>query len=325
MHRFSEVRPAHDFDFAELVSRTTYKSPFTEWIQNEPKPRDFVIPPLPAFKGKENMLSHLFQFQQKMALEVNNEVIHCKVYSTTFSEPTMLWFRQLKPGFVNSLCDLRRAFLQQYNANCEAPRTMADLYRIEQGENEHPKPYLQCFIDLVHQIHYVEPTTATNLFVKSLQVGSLLHENLTMTPPYDMAEIQVRAEGVFRVLECHERAQKKTALISKPPPNNPSSPPKREDKRNKLESEPSKGGKRSRNNCDSPRFSSFEFTVPQKVIYEEIKDRPIWREPYKITTPLERKDKNKFCIFHKDHGHTISECQNLHNQVQALMRNRRLT
>ncbi|XP_062085932.1 uncharacterized protein LOC133792037 [Humulus lupulus] len=201
---------------------------------------------------------------------------------------------------------------------------MAKLYRIEQGKSEHPKPYLQCFIDLVHQIHDAEPTTAANLFVKSLQVGSLIHENPTMTPPYDMAEIQARAEGVFRVLEYRERVKKKTALISIPPPNNPSPSAKGNDKRKIHEPEPSKGGKRPRTSRDPSRFSTFEYTIPKEVIYAENKDRPILWEPYKITTPPERRDKNRFCIFHKVHGHTISECHNLHNQIQALMRNRRL-
>ncbi|XP_062075469.1 uncharacterized protein LOC133779531 [Humulus lupulus] len=201
MQKFSDRQSVYTTEHLDLVSRTTEKSPFSEWIQNEPKPRDFIIPSLPAFNGKGDPLNHLFQFQQKMALEANNEAIQCKVFSTTFSGPALLWFRQLKPRSLNSFSDLRRTFLQQYSANHEAPRTMAELYRIEQGENEHPKAYLQCFIDLVHQIHEIDPITAANLFVKSLQVGSLLHENLTMTPPCDMAEVQTRAEGVFRVLE----------------------------------------------------------------------------------------------------------------------------
>ncbi|XP_062094073.1 uncharacterized protein LOC133800122 [Humulus lupulus] len=224
LEKFSDGRSTHTTEHMDLVSRTTERSPFAEWIQNEPKLRDFVIPPLPAFNGKGDPLNHLFQFQKIMALEANNEAIQCKVFSMTFSGTALLWFRQLKPGSVKNFGDLRRAFLQQYNANREAPRTMADLYRIEQGENEHPKSYLQHFIDLLHQIYDVDLVTATNLFVKSLQVGSLLHENLTMTPPYDMDEIQIRAEGVFRVLEFRERAQKKSALISAPPANNPPPP-----------------------------------------------------------------------------------------------------
>ncbi|XP_062093990.1 uncharacterized protein LOC133800026 [Humulus lupulus] len=324
MQKFSDGRSAYATEHLDLVSRTTEKSPFSEWIQNEPKPRDFVIPSLPAFNGKGDPLNHLFQFQQKMALEANNEAIQCKVFSTTFSGPALLWFRQLKPGSLNSFSDLRRTFLQQYSANREAPRTMADLYRIEQGENEYPKAYLQRFIDLVHQIHYVDPITATNIFVKSLQVGSLLHENLTMTPPYDMADVQTRAEGVFRVLEFRERAQKKSALISAPPTNNPP-PPARDDKRKRNQTDHTKEGKRPRQDRQSSRYPSFEYTVPQEVIYEENKDRPIWREPYKITTPSDRRDKSRYCLFHKDHGHTIAECHNLNNQIQALMRSGRLT
>ncbi|XP_062094102.1 uncharacterized protein LOC133800156 [Humulus lupulus] len=122
-----------------------------------------------------------------------------------------------------------------------------------------------------------------------------------------MAEIQIRAEGIFRVLEFRERVQKKSALISAPPSA-------RDDKR-----------KRPRQNRESSRYPSFEYTVPQEVIYEENKDRPIWREPYKITTPPDRRDKNRYCLFHKDHGHTVAECHNLNNQIQALMRSGRLT
>ncbi|XP_062088577.1 uncharacterized protein LOC133795146 [Humulus lupulus] len=315
MQKFSYGRSAYATEHLDLVSRTTEKSP---------KPRDFIIPSLPAFNGKGDPLNHLFQFQQKMALEANNEAIQCKVFSMTFSGPALLWFRQLKPGSLNSFSDLRRTFLQQYSANREAPRTMVDLYRIKQRENEHPKAYLQRFIDLVHQIHDVDPITATNLFVKILQVGSLLHENLTMTPPYDMANVQTRAEGVFRVLEFREHAQKKSALISAPPTNKPP-PPAKDDKRKRNQTDHTKEGKRPRQDRQSSRYPSFEYTVPQEVIYEENKDRPIWREPYKITTPSDRRDKSIYCLFHKDHGHTIAECHNLNNQIQAFMRSGRLT
>ncbi|XP_062073918.1 uncharacterized protein LOC133778109 [Humulus lupulus] len=40
---------------------------------------------------------------------------------------------------------------------------------------------------------------------------------------------------------------------------------------------------------------------------------------------VNKRDKNKYCLFHKDYGHTIAECHNLNNQIQALMRSGRLT
>ncbi|XP_062081015.1 uncharacterized protein LOC133785816 [Humulus lupulus] len=121
------------------------------------------------------------------------------------------------------------------------------------------------------------------------------------------------------------RTMKKSEIISTPPANNPPPSLARDDKRKRQETDHAKEGKRPRQNRESSQYPSFKYTVPQEVIYEENKDRPIWREPYKITTPPDRRDKNRYCLFHKDHGHTVAECHNLHNQIQALMRSGQLT
>ncbi|XP_062114844.1 uncharacterized protein LOC133828456 [Humulus lupulus] len=222
--KFSEGKSSYQLDVADLAMRRDDKTSFTDWIIQDPKPREFFIPTLPAFNGISDPLNHFFPFQQKISCEVNNEAIHCKVFSTTFIEPELLWFRQQQPCSINSFRDFRKQFLKKYSVNREAPKTMGDFYCIEQGEKEHPKVYLKRFIDLVHQIHNVDTIIAANLFVKSLQVDTLLYENLTMTPPYDVNDIQVRAEGVFCVLEVWEQAQKKLTLISIPATNNPPLP-----------------------------------------------------------------------------------------------------
>ena len=38
-------------------------------------------------------VKHIFQFQQKMALESKNEVMLCKLFFTTFIGSTLIWFR----------------------------------------------------------------------------------------------------------------------------------------------------------------------------------------------------------------------------------------
>ncbi|XP_062085511.1 uncharacterized protein LOC133791606 [Humulus lupulus] len=246
LQKFSEGRSSYQMEVADLSMRRADKTLFTDWIVQEPKPKDFVIPTLPAFNGRGDPLDHIFQFQQKMSLVLNNEAIHCKVFSTTFTVPSLLWFRQLQPCFINSFNDFRRQFLQQYRANREAPKTMGDLYHIEQGENEHPQAYLQRFMDLVHQIHNVDTVIAANLFIKNLQVGTLLYENLTLTPLYDLADIKIRAEGGFHVLEARDHTQKKLALILVLVVNNPPLPTTK-DKRKSTNFNQEKGSKRSKN------------------------------------------------------------------------------
>ena len=60
----------------------------------------------------------------------------------------------------------------------------------------------------------VESVTAVGSFIKGLQPGSILFEDLIKNTPYDMAEIKVRAEGVFRVLESREKLSRKVTTIS---------------------------------------------------------------------------------------------------------------
>ena len=53
-------------------------------------------------------------------------------------------------------------------------------------------------------IYDADSIAAAGSFIKGLQPGSMLFEDLIKNSPYDMAEIQEKAEGVFRVLESRE-------------------------------------------------------------------------------------------------------------------------
>ena len=63
-------------------------------------------------------------------------------------------------------------------------------------------------------IHDVDSVAAAGSFIKGLQLGSMLIEDLIKNTPYDMAEIRARAKGVFRVLESREKLSKKVTTIS---------------------------------------------------------------------------------------------------------------
>ncbi|XP_062080564.1 uncharacterized protein LOC133785331 [Humulus lupulus] len=245
-----------------------------------------------------------------MSLEVDIEAIHCKVFSTTFTGPALLWFRQLSPRSISNFSDFLKQFLQQYSANKEAPKTMEDLYRIDQGENEHQKAYLKRFIDLVHQIHNIDTIIVANLFVKSLQVDTLLYENLTTSAPFHLSDMKIREEGVFRISEAWEQAQKKLAPIFVPATSNPP-PPVRTDMQKLTNSTTNKIPKRSETNDKHPRYSTFKLNTTQEKIIKKIKTGRSGRP--------NRRDNNRYCLFHKERGHTIAECKSLYEKIQTLM------
>ena len=58
-----------------MVIQGVIQSPFANWILEELKPRDFVSPSFRSFEGKRDLIDHIYQFQQKMSLEVRNKAL----------------------------------------------------------------------------------------------------------------------------------------------------------------------------------------------------------------------------------------------------------
>ena len=52
-------------DLVVMATPGVNRSLFTEWIVEEPKPKDFVVPSFKQFDGKSDPVDHIFNFQQK--------------------------------------------------------------------------------------------------------------------------------------------------------------------------------------------------------------------------------------------------------------------
>ena len=90
---------------------------------------------------------------------------------------------------------------------------MADLHRLVQNEDEILHQYLARFMEVMNMIYNTDSIAVASSFIKGLQPGSMLFEDLIKNTPYDMTELRARAEGVFKVLESQENLSKKVTAI----------------------------------------------------------------------------------------------------------------
>ena len=92
---------------------------------------------------------------------------------------------------------------------------MVDLHRLVHNEDETPQQYLARFMGVMNMIYDVDSiVNVAGSFIKGLQPGSMLFEDLIKNTPYDITEVRARVEGVFRVLESREKLSKKVTTIS---------------------------------------------------------------------------------------------------------------
>ena len=64
--------------------------------------------------------------------------------------------------------------------------------------------------------------------------------------------------------------------------------------------------------------------MPLKQVLMKIKDDPSLKWPEKMKGDPNKRNRNKYCRFHKDHGHDTDECFDLKQQVENLIRQGKL-
>ena len=73
------------------------------------------------------------------------------------------------------------------------------------------------------------------------------------------------------------------------------------------------------------RFISFTplNTLIDQVLMQ-IKDEGALTFPSKLKGDPSKRSRDKYCRFHRDHGHDMSECYDLKQQIEAFIRQRKL-
>ena len=64
--------------------------------------------------------------------------------------------------------------------------------------------------------------------------------------------------------------------------------------------------------------------MPVDKILTQIKDEHYLKWPRPLHLSPNVRDKNKYCRFHKDHGHNTEDCRDLKEQIEELIRKGKL-
>ena len=78
------------------------KSPFTRKIKRVRLPRQFHQLTFTLYNGRTDLVEHVSQFNQKMAIHSKNEALMCKVFPYRLGPAAMRWFDDLRSNSIDS-------------------------------------------------------------------------------------------------------------------------------------------------------------------------------------------------------------------------------
>ena len=66
------------------------------------------------------------------------------------------------------------------------------------------------------------------------------------------------------------------------------------------------------------------FREPVHQVLEKVKNEPFFKWPNKVMGNPEKSNRNLYCQYHRDHGHTTEDCRSLWDHLDQLVREGKL-
>ena len=129
-----------------------FSSPLRQHILDYKSPRGFVIPAFTMLNEFTDPYNHMLHYNQAMILNVDNDRLLCKVFSTSLRGPALAWFHKLRPNSINSFNDQWAAYVSQYLCSMQQKRNINSLQSILKQEAESIRDFTRRFGQVVQQV-----------------------------------------------------------------------------------------------------------------------------------------------------------------------------
>ena len=178
-----------------------------------------MVPKFMTYDEMSDSFDHIMYYRQLMTLDIRNDALLCKVFSTSLHDQTFSWFHCLSKGFMDNFWDLSKAFMGHYLCSTCHKQNINTLQNIKMQENESLRDFVKWFGQVVLQVEPCSIYSILQIFKRSIFSGMPFFESLTKKPPPTMDDLFRRAKKYLR-LEDDVNAATQQVLVANRPTRN---------------------------------------------------------------------------------------------------------
>ena len=134
------------------------------------------------YNGQMDLVEHVSQFNQRMAVHSKNEALMCKVFPSSLGPIAMRWFNSLKTNFIDFYKQLIQAFGSHFITNTRVPRPLSLLLSLSMREGETLKAYSDRYWEMYNEMDGNFDDVAISNFKSGLPTEHGLRKSLTGKP-----------------------------------------------------------------------------------------------------------------------------------------------
>ena len=117
-----------------------------------------------------------------MTIHSKNEVLMCKVFSSSLGPIAMRWFNGLKTNSIDSYKQLTQAFGSRFITNSRVPWPLSSLLSLSMREGETLKAYSNRYWEMYNEMDGNFDDVAISTFRSGLPIEHGLRKSLTSKP-----------------------------------------------------------------------------------------------------------------------------------------------
>ncbi|GFZ09950.1 hypothetical protein Acr_21g0005490 [Actinidia rufa] len=273
-----------------LVRQT--EPPFTERLLRARISSKFKLPTqLGIYEGKTDPMDHLDSYKSLMSLQGCSDEVMCKAFLATLKGPARSWFQKLSPGTIDSFGELSRLFVVNFLSCRNRQKNASHLFTVHQKETENLKEFVKRFNQAILEVEDPSDKSKADKYIAA----------------EELAEAKWRRRG----RDDHKRKEPDTRRNDY-----------REETRYKRPDQDPKcsNNRRPRTPPRRPEFILPPLNAPVAQVLSEIKHKEFVKWAGKIKTDPQKRNRNKYCEFHQDHGHNTEDCFQLKEQIFDLIK-----
>ncbi|GKA52654.1 reverse transcriptase domain-containing protein [Tanacetum coccineum] len=280
--------------------------PFTSRIRHFDFPKTRMPSHVKTYNGSEDPEDHLKIFQAAAKTERWAMPTWCHMFNSTLTGNARVWFDDLPPESIDSYNDLREAFLKNYLQQKKCIRDPIVLHNIKQRDGESTEDFIQRYKSESGNVKGAPECMRISGFVHGITNPELIkrfHEKI----PKTVDEMMQVATSFLQGQEAASNQERKKVPQAWRHPEG-----------NHRQNFKKGGGFRSQHKTEKrpDRFTLLTKTPKEILALEKGK----FKTPPPMTTPVEKRNANKFCEFHGEVGHNTDECNHLRKQIEDMLK-----
>ncbi|GAA0165507.1 hypothetical protein LIER_20896 [Lithospermum erythrorhizon] len=244
------------------------------------------------------------------------------------------WYMELSLKSIDTYQATAEALIAKFGIAIQMMQEERILMDVKQGPSESLSSYYTRYNDLLLGILAVDDKVAYMAFFNGLAYGNL-KKALVLKTPLSKDALTKEVKHHIKLEELKKKATQpndlRETVLKRDRPRSPRRPPVWE----RIQQDRGQSSRRRPHSPPPPPRGLVKFNqpraqadrqarIPLKVaiseIYSQVEDKNLLPKPARMRGALGKRDKNRYCEYHREHGHDANKCRILKAEIKKMIK-----